>query len=332
MSFEIAEAMNKEGALLEWASNVTYGRNLAQEEKEFSEYADQWARDLGKTGHDANHELAAMVQKAITVEDVAAPGELLGRMFDETAIGEFDDLTVVQEPKNTIQVHEAILEGNVDRSFVDHKKVQPTWITLAAETDIPMLDLRRNGYKTVVNYINWIKEALELMRVVNVLNAVDALIVSGQANYIAEATAAPTATSADALALYLQDVNDGGRPIAFMLNKYRQAMSKLAQADRWPVEADKNMYNNDGFLRDYAGMELLGFSGQKKLGDGSLIVPDKRVFGVGGKIGVAALRGETRVLEHEDINAERVHLKVTGFTYGFAITDITKMAKIVMAL
>lgn len=331
MSFEIAEAMNKEGALVEWASKVVYGKNLAQEEKDFSEYADQWARELGKSGHDANHELAAMVQKAITADEIAAPSELLGRMFDETTIGEFDDMVAVQEPKNTIQVHEAILEGNVDRSFVDIKTVQPTWVTLAAETDIPMIDLRRGGYKTVANYINWIKEALEAKRVLNVINAVDALIVSGQPNYIAEATAAPTATSADALALYVQDVSDGGRPIAFMLNKYRQAMAKLAQASRWPVDADKSMYNNDGFLRDYAGMELLGFSGQKKMGDGNLVLPDKRVFGVGGKIGVAALRGEARVLEHEDINAERVHLKVTGFTYGYAVTDITKMAKIVMA-
>lgn len=97
-----------------------------------------------------------------------------------------------------------------------------------------------------------------------VLNEIDKMITSGNPNYITESTALPTATSADALALYLQDMSTGGRPLAFTLNKYRQAMAKLAQGERWPTEADRNMYNTDGFLTSYAGMEILGYSGQRK--------------------------------------------------------------------
>lgn len=331
MTFEISEAMNKEGSLNEWASKVHYNLELNQEEKEFSEMADAWARELGRTGCDPNHELAAMVEKAFTPDQVTAPSELISRMFDESSIGEFDDAQIVIEPENTIQVHEAIIEGNVDRSFIAHKVATPTWTTLAAETDISMQDLRRGGYRTVANLVNYIREAFETKKVVTLLNAIDTLIVAGGANYINEATAAVTEASADALALYLQDVTNGERPLAVMLNKYRQQMSKLAQAERWPMEAQKGFYNADGFLHDYAGMELMGFSGQKTLADGSLILPDKRVFGIAGKVGQAITRGESRVLQAEDINQERVHVKVTGYTFGYAITDLTKVAKIVLA-
>ena len=76
---------------------------------------------------------------------------------------------------------------------------------------------------------------------------------------------------------------------------------------------------------------MFGYTGQRKMANGELIVPDKRVFGVAGKIGNIQTRGEARVLEDEDINREMVHLKVTGYTFGWTITDIAKAAKIVMA-
>ena len=87
----------------------------------------------------------------------------------------------------------------------------------------------------------------------------------------------------------------------------------------------------DGFLRDYAGVELLGFSGQKKTSDNALLVPDKRVFGIAAKIGSAITRGEARTMQQEDINQERIHVKVAGFTFGYVITNIENVAKIVMA-
>ena len=332
MSFEISEVMNKEGALANWASHVRYGAELSQDEREFSEAADAWARNLGKTGKDPNGELSALIAKALTEDVVTPPSELIGLLFDEGGnVGEFDDTYGVFDPKNTIQAHEAILEGNVDRSFIEHRMIKPEWVNLAAETDISMLDLRRGGYRTVATLVNYIQEAFEWKRIATILDKVDTLIVAGNDNYIAEATANPTEATADKLALYLQDMTDGTMPTAFMLNKYRQAMSKLAQAQKWPTEAERGIYNHDGFLVNYAGMDLVGFSGQKKLADGSLLVPDKRVFGVAGKIGAAMTRGETRVLQHEDINAERVHVKVNGYTFGYMINDTKKIAKIVMA-
>ena len=330
MAFEISENMSKQGALSAWGDKVIYNMELSQEEKEFSECVDAWARELGRTGHDANHELSALIEKAFAVDDIAAPSELISRMFDESTIGEFDDALITEDPRNTIHVHEAIPGGNVDRSFIEHKTFTPTWKSLAAETDITLQDLRRGGYRTVANLTTFIKEAFEYKRVAMVMNEIDKMITSGNPNYITESTALPTATSADALALYLQDMSTGGRPLAFTLNKYRQAMAKLAQGERWPTEADRNMYNTDGFLTSYAGMEILGYSGQRKTPDGSLVIPDKRVFGIADKIGYAMTRGETRILQSEDINQERIHIKVTGYTFGWAITRPENVAKIVM--
>lgn len=329
--FDLSEMMTKQGALSTWADKVVYNTELSSEEKEFSETVDAWAREIGRTGYDKDHELASLIEKSLTVDEIAAPSELISRMFNESSVGEFDDASFVQDPKNTIQVHEAIIGGNVDRSFINHKKFAPTWKSLQAETDISMQDLRRGGYRTVANLTNYIKEAFEYKRVALIMAALDEAIVAGGANYIAEAANIPSEASADTLALYLQDMTTGDKPFAFMLNKYRQAMSKLSQAQRWPTEVVKSMYNTDGFIQEYAGMELVGFSGQRKQPDGTLVLPDKRIFGVAGKVGEALTRGATRVLESEDINQERVHLKVAGYQFGYALTKLENVAKIVLA-
>lgn len=235
------------------------------------------------------------------------------------------------DPKNTILAHEAIIEGNVDRSFIEHTVGKPQWKSLAAETDISMQDLRRGGYRTVANLVSFIKDALELKRVKMTMDYIDSLIVSGQPNYINETGTMPTTASMDEFALYLQDVNDGGTPVAFMLNKYRQAIAKLAQAERWPTEQVKNLYNTTGFIDMYSGIDLWSYSGQKKLADGSLILPDKTIYGVAGKIGSAITRGDARVLQEQDINAENIHIKVTGFTFGWCVKDTEKIAKIAIA-
>lgn len=328
---ELYSAMDKTGAMMQWADKVKYNAPLTQEETEFSECADAWAKEMGRTGCDPNHELAQLIDKALTVDVMAAPSELISRMFEEGSVGEFDDIQGVEEPKNTIQVHEAIAGGNVDRSFIDHKVFKPTWRSLAAETDISYQDLRRGGYRTVANLTAMIREAFEYKRVAMLLDEMDKAIASGNVNYIAEATALPTVASADAMALYLQDMTKDGKPLMFMLNKYRQALAKLQQADRWLTDAQKNMYNTDGVVQAYGGVELMGFSGQRKQPDGTLVIPDKRIFGIADKIGMALTRGETRVLQSEDINQERTHIKVTGYTFGWMITHPEYMAKIVMA-
>ena len=328
---EISEKMVQPGVLIEWASAVTYKNTLTDEQKEISEVIDEGVRKIGETGHDPNHEIASLIKKAFSPEAVSAPSELLSRMFDEGSIGEFDDYYLEVEPENTIQVHEAVTGGNVPASYIEHKFIEPTWTSLQAETYINLSDMRRGGYHTVAKHIEFINEAFENYRVALMINKIDEMITSGMAGYIAEAGAMPTEASADELALYLHDQLGEGEPFMFMLNRYRQGMSKLAQTQRWPTEADKTMYNRDGFLHAYAGVPMIGFSGQKNLPNGSLIVPDKRVFGVAGKIGQIQTRGNVRVFEEEDMNSEKIHLKVGGYAFGYCVTDLKKIGKIVMA-
>lgn len=332
MNTEISSILTQDGRLVEWAEKVVYKLDLSAEDNDISQVTDAWLKDIvGRTGHDTNHEISQLILKTITPEVVAAPSMLLDRMFSSGSIGEFDDARYEVTPKNTIQVYDSIPGGNVDRSFIDFSALTPTWRSLQAETDVKLQEIRRGGYRTVATLVNYIREALEYKKIAVVMAGVDTLIASGAAGYVSESTSAPTATSMDALALYLHDTADGETPFAYGLSKYIQAVNKLAGQTTFLTDKEKSLFNNTGFINQYAGLELLGFSGQKKLPDGSYIVPDKKLFGVSGRCGEMTTRGDTLVLQETDINSETIHIKVNGYTFGYQITDPTKVGKIQMA-
>ena len=332
MNTELSAIMAETGRVAEWANKIKYKSELTSEDRDITSAMDAWAKELGRTGHDANHELSAMITKAITPEVVTTPSSLIERMFDEASIGEFDDYREEVAPKNTIKVYESVLGGNVDRSFIDFSSLNPTWTSLQAETDLSLADIRRGGYKTVSNLITFIQEALEAKKIASILGIVDGAITNGMAGYIAEATSMPTETSMQQLALYMADVKDDEMPLAFGLNKYMQVVAGLSGVTSYLTDAVRNMYNTTGLVQNYAGLELMGLSGQKKLADGSFIVPDKTIFGVAGKVGKCITRGETQVLQNTDINSEKIHIKVNGYTFGTLIEDMSKIAKVAMQI
>ena len=179
-----------------WGDKVIYNMELSQEEKEFSECVDAWARELGRTGHDANHELSALIEKAFTVDDIAAPSELISRMFDESTIGEFDDALITEDPRNTIHVHEAIRAAMLTAALLSTRL-----LFLLGSLSLRKLILRFRicgaaAIARVANLTTFIKEAFEYKRVAMVMNEIDKMITSGNPNYITESTALPTATSA----------------------------------------------------------------------------------------------------------------------------------------
>ena len=57
------------------------------------------------------------------------------------------------------------------------------------------------------------------------------------------------------------------------------------------------------------------------------------MFGIAGKIGELAMKGDVRVLETMDNNDEKVIIKITGFEFGYAFnTDTLKnVCKAVLA-
>lgn len=331
MNLELSSKMKETGFLADWAARVQYGMELSDDHRETSEALDEWAKKIGEKGVDKDNEIAELVRKAIANDVVAAPDELISMMFDESSIGEFDDTYGVVEPKNTIKVYEAIKGGNVDASYIDFTRVRPEWKELQAETFIKYVDLRRGGYKTVANLVNYIREAFAQKRWSILFNRAVAAVTAAP-NLINESTAAPTATTADALAVYLMDIADPGEaPVILGQNKYIMAMSKLPSAASIQSNEAKEAWRRYGSIGYYAGQEMRGFSGVRKMADGNLVIPNQVVLGVAGKIGAAVTRGETRVYESMDNNAEHVHIKANGFSFGTMITKPEKIAKIVMA-
>ena len=329
MNTEISAIMDQSGRVLDWANAVKYSpAELSAEDKEISAVTDAWVKELGKTGFDKDHELSALVTKTFTPDTVSAPSELIDMLFDNDSIGEFDDYRVTVDPENTIEVYDAITGGNVPRSFIDFKVLKPTFCSLQAETSLKLEDIRRGGYKSVANMITNINEAFELARVTRILDILDKALSGGE-NVFTETGATPTEEICRKLATYLMDVTNGETPAIFGQNKYIVGMTGLQSAQYGFSDAVKNQYNKVGKLDMYAGCRLFGLSGVKKLANGNLIIPDKRLFAAAGKIGKVITRGETRTYQETDINNEQIHIKVGGYSFGTVVTDISKAAKVV---
>ena len=331
MNLELSTKMKESGFLVDWAERVQYGLELSDDHKDTSEALDEWARKIGERGVDHDNEIAELIRRAVSNDVVATPNELISMMFDESSIGEFDDFYAEVEPKNTIKVYESIKGGNVDASYIDFSRMQPTWTELQAETFIKYVDLRRGGYKTVANLVNYMREAFDQKKWSVIFNLAAAIPVASP-NLIVEATSSPTAASADALAVYLMDVvGPGENAVILGQNKYIMAMSKLPSASSIQSNEAKEAWRRYGSIGYYAGQEMRGFSGVRKMSDGNLVIPNNVILGVAGKIGSAVTRGETRVYESMDNNAEHVHIKANGFSFGTMITKPEKIAKMTIA-
>lgn len=290
---------------------------------------DEWAREIGREGHDKNHEIAAFMRKAINEEIYNAPSELLDAMFDRGSIGEFDDYDAVKSPKNTLVAYEAAKGGSVPKSYLDISVLRPEWKNRQVETEISYADLRLNGWKSVALLTTYAVDALNNAMFKDVFDVIDRAIAAGADNCIIETGTVPTAASMDAAALYLNDRNQGGS-VFVALSKYIQAISKLKGFESYAM---RDEVNQTGVLKMYDGVSLHGISAAKKYGDGQLLITDKRIFGVAGKIGTLDMKGEIHVYEDMDNDNEKVEIKVKDFTYGYSFNKDTldNVCKIILA-
>lgn len=325
---EIAEIMSKDNLAYQVAEKVNYNLKLDAEEKEVFEVCDAWARDIGKTGNDANHEIAAFVTKTINEEIYNAPDELLDAMFERGSVGEFDDYEVFKTPKNTLVAYEAAKGGTVDRSWLDFGTLKPSTKNRQVETDISYADLRRNGFKSVATLTTFAEEALKNAMFADIFGQIDAAIAGGE-QLIAVTGANPTQEAVDKLALYLTDRDANGAMIV-ALNKYCKAIGRMTGYDQYMSESMKDNFNRYGLVDFFGGVKVAGISGAKKTGTGNLLIPDKRIFGVAGKIGTLDMKGEVHTYEDMNNQNETVHLMIKDFTYSYCITDIDKVAKITL--
>lgn len=327
---EIAELMEKNGTMYDWAEKVNRGVSLTSEEQEISQVVDAWAKEIGTKGKDNDNEIAEFIIKTITDPVYNKPDALIEKMFEMDSIGEFDDYVINKTPKNTLVAYESAKGGNVYKSYIDTSALTPTWKHAQVETEISYAQLRRGGFKNIANMAVFAKEALDNKKIKDIFSALDTAIAGGdQVFAVTGGESALTKVVLDKLSLYVLDhLADGDSGIMFGLNKYAQAIANMSGYTSYMSSTMKDDYNRYGLVKEYGGCLIGGFSGARKAADGELLVPDKRIFGISGIIGTLCDRGELRVYETLDNNKERVSLKFTGYEYGIKITNPENVAKI----
>lgn len=325
---EIKDIMSKEGVLFDVAEKVEYKRQLNAEEKEIAEISDQWAKEIGKTAKDPECIIAEFINRTVNEEVYNAPDELLDQIFDRGSIGEFDDVEGHKDPKNTLVAHEAAKGGTVDRSYIDISVLKPTWKNRQVETDLSYVDLRRNGFKSIATLATFMKEACQNALFFDALSMADNAVTGGE-QVIAVSGATPTLEAMDKMSLYLND--RGSDNVIITLNKYAQAIRRMSNFSQYMSDAMKDDFNRYGLVKTYDGIAIAGISGAKKTGTGSLLLPEKRIYGISDKIGNLDMKGEIHTYQDMNNQSEKVHIMLKDFTYGFMLTNIENFAKITLS-
>lgn len=307
--------------MYELACKTNHKLVLSAEEQEVRDQLDAYFKQVGKTGHDANHEIAAFITKVVNEEVYNTPDELLDALFDQGTIGAYDDFEAYKlPPKNTLVAHEAAFGGNVERSFLDISVLTPQWANYQVESDISFADLERGGWKTIALITEYAVAALKNTLFQVIFDKIDGAIVSGAENYISVAQAMPTEIAMQQAALYIQDRTNSNEGAFVARSKYIQAISLF------PTFVSQEMMNEvhrTGRLGTYQGVSLYPISSAKKLGDGSGLIMDKRIFGIAGKIGSLTMKGDIKTYQTEDVNKEVIHLLFKNFTFGYAFNKDT---------
>ena len=315
-TFDIAEAIRNTN-MYELAQKTNSGVALSEDDALVVAQLDEHFKEIGRTGHDKDHEIASFITKVVNEEFSNTTDDILDRIFDRGTIGANDDFEMVVDPENTLVAHEAAFGGNVPKSYVDTTVMNPKWKNRQIESEITYADLERNGWKSVAKLTEYAIAAFRNAMFADIFADLDAAIAAGADNYITVGAATMTQAAADAVALYVNDWDEGDGVILGYA-KYIQQISKLTGYNSNSMLDDINRY---GRLAMYDGVDLYPISQVRKQGDGTGLFIDKRVFGVAGKIGVLNQRGEVKVYETPNNNEEKIHLKFANFTYGWAFSD-----------
>lgn len=325
---EMKDVMQKDNVLFAVAEKTEYRLPMTNEEMEIAEITDAWAKEIGETGKDPDCTIAEYVKRTVQEEVYNAPDELLDRIFNKGNIGEFDYTDYEKAPNNTLIAHEAAKGGVVDRSWIDLSPVKPITRNRQVETDLSYVDLRKNGFKAIANLTVFMKEACQNALLYDVLSMADAAIIGGDAK-IDVTGSAPTIDAMDAMSLYLNDRADDS--VIITLTKYAQAIRRMEGFAQYMSNDMKDNFNRYGLVKTYDGIDVAAISGAKRQGNGSLLIPDKRIYGIAGKVGYLDMKGDIHTFQDMNNQQEQVHLMLKDFTYSLAITKIENIAKMVMS-
>ena len=327
MEINVAEAI-KNTNMCALASKTIADLPLSESEAAVVASLDARFREIGKTGHDRDHEIAAFITKAIETEFNSPAESILDKIFDRTTIGEADGAEDVYI-KNTLVAYESAQGGNVPKSYLDVTALVPKFRNRQIETDISYADLINGGWKTVAKVVEYARQAFENALFHDVFADLDAAITVGADNYITVGSATMTQAAADAVATYVNDYAPGDGAIV----AYSKHIVEISKLTGYQSNSMLDTLNRLGRLETFSGCELLPVPAVRKQGDGTGLFIDKRVFGVAGKIGTLTMRGDIKTYEEDNINKEKFHLKITGFNYGYTFegTAAEKVVKAVLS-
>jgi hypothetical protein len=327
---EIASAVAEKN-ILELSEKAKFN-TLDASDKEAIEIIDNFAREIGTSGKTSENTtlISELIKKTVEPILFQPDSSILHNIFDMGNVGEFDETRYTGLPKNTIKVHDAVRGGNVPKSFVDPSLFNPVKVALQAETELNYSDLRRNGWKSISKMTELTREAFEQELFFRLFAGVDAALDAVVGDQNIDTGSALTPANADTLSRYLRDMSEGN-PFMVGLSKYIDGLGKISGYETYLSNDMKNELNRLGRLAMFDGIALSSIPTAKKTAKGQTLVPDKRIFGIAGKIGEANLRGEMRLYETYDNNAEKVHLKFTGYDFDYVIYYVDKIARIKFA-
>ncbi len=327
---EVASAF-QETNILELSEKAKLN-TLVAEDREAIEILDNFAKEVGISGKSSENTaiVSELIKKTVEPMVFNPDTSILGNIFDMGSVGEFDETSFTGLPKNTIKVYDSVRGGNVPKSYVDPTLFTPVKFALQAETDLDYSDMRRNGWKSIAKMADLTREAFEQEMFYRLFNGIDTALdaISGDQNI--DSGSALTQTNMDTFTRYLRDMSEGN-PFAVGLSKYIDPVSRMTGYEKYLSDELKNELNRFGRLAMYDGITLSSIPTAKKTASGKTLVPDKRIFGIAGKIGEMDIRGEMRQYETYDNDAEKVKLKFTGFEVDYTIYYLDKIAKIKFA-
>lgn len=328
---ELSQVIEQDGRMKNWAYKMVNKQELSEEDKAISQEVNGFIKKVDKLGSaTASEAIAEFITKIVEPEIFSEPTEVLEAIFNSGSYGEFDKINITKSPKNTLVAREsAARTGNVDKSYLDFKVGNVVEKHLQIETEIKLSDLRRQGALAIAQYVVYAIEAFNSKKFNIILNHVSDLIKSGGENYF-ECTGNLTKQAIDDFTGYLYDnCFEGEAEVVGLSSAIRQIYSATGIVD-YMSDAMKGELNNLSILKMYNGSYLVPIKAGKTLGDGSKLLPEKTLFGFAGKVGEMYTKGELRTLQDVDIDREVIDLKFTGVEFGFSITQLEKVAKLVI--
>lgn len=329
-STEIASTIQEKN-IIQLSEKAKLG-TLEADDKDAIDVIDSFAREIGESGRSSENTLfiSELIKKTVEPLVFQPDTSILSNMFNMGSIGEFDEQKHTGLPKNTIKVHDAVRGGNVPKSYVDPTLFTPTKVSLQAETELNYSDLRRNGWKSISKMTELTRDSFEQEMFYRLFSGIDSALDAVTGDQDIDTASALTATNADTHARYLRDMSEGN-PFMVGLSKYIDTLSKISGYETYLSDELRNELNRVGRIAMFDGVRTSSIPTAKKTAKGNTLVPDKRIFGVAGVIGDADMRGELRLYETYDNDAEKVKLKFTGYEFDYVIYYLDKIARITFA-